>query len=238
MSLGPNRKRLSQEVVDGILDMIRGGRVALGRQIPTEGELASLFHVSRTAVREGVKALAAIGALEIQPGVGTFVRDPQPGPLRSLPLSHHPASVSTLLELLEFRRIVEPEIAALAAQRATPAQVAELERCVAALEAGVVLGVKPPEDLGFHLALAQAAHNSMLLDVSSLISRFYEGDVYLPDAEDVSGHRAICQAVAARDPGAARGAMRAHLDEIERRYHSAELGSAPITPASRKHAHG
>jgi len=213
MSSKPARKKLSQEVADGILEMIDEGEVSVGERIPTENELVDMFHVSRTAVREGVKSLIAIGVLETRRGVGTFVRDSQPGPLRLLNTSTTPTQ-SHLLDLLEFRRIVEPETAALAAQRRNTADLKELERCVVELEKGVARGEKPPEDLGFHLILARASHNSALLDTSSMIVRFYEGDVFLPDAADISEHRAIYEAVRDGDAQAARQAMRDHLDRM------------------------
>ena len=67
------RKKLSQEVSASILGMIERGEVPVGGQLPVEGNLVELFNVSRTSVREAVKSLAAVGVLEIRPGIGTFV---------------------------------------------------------------------------------------------------------------------------------------------------------------------
>jgi GntR family transcriptional regulator, transcriptional repressor for pyruvate dehydrogenase complex len=220
MSPQMRRKKLSQEVSEEILALIDNGEVVIGGQLPTETELIELFNVSRTSVREAVKSLAAFGIVEVRPGVGTFVVGARPGPLRSLPGRAYPISLSDLLEILEFRQIFEPEAAALAAQRATPEDISELHHCVEVLERGVAAGIRPPEDLGFHLALARATKNTALVDISSLTIRFYEQDVYLPNDLDVEGHREIYEAVKKSDPDAAREAMRAHLGEIERRYHA------------------
>ena len=222
------RRKLSQEVVDGILRMIDNGEILVGDRIPTENELATRFQVSRTAVREGVGSLVALGVLQTRRGIGTFIRDGLPGPLRQ-PGTSVPSSLSLLLDLLEFRLIVEPETAALAAQRRTAADLEELQRCVVELEKGVARGERPPEDLGFHLALAHAARNSALVDASSLIARFYEGDTQLPDALDIVEHRAIYEAVRAGDAGAARQRMRAHLSRmIQLRSHeSDETATSP-----------
>ncbi len=212
------RKKLSHEVSEKILALIDGGDVALGSQLPTESELVEMFKVSRTSVREAVKSLAALGVVEVRPGIGTFVVGARPGPLRSLPVWGGSISMFDLLQILEFRQIFEPEVAALAARRATPEDIEEMDRCVVALACGVAAGIRPPEDLGFHLALAHATKNDALVDVSSLTARFYEQDIYLPDELDVKGHREILEAVKNNDPDAARQAMRAHLDEVERRY--------------------
>lgn len=207
------RKKLSQEVIDGILEIIERGDLAVGDQIPTESELADLFEVSRTAVREGIKALIAVGILETQRGVGTFVRDSQLGPFRSF-ITSDPPTRTQILDLLEFRIIVEPETAALAAQRRTETDLKELKRCVVELEKGVARGVRPPEDLGFHLALARSTGNSALVDTSSMIARFYETDPFLPDELDISEHNAIYEAVQDRDSTAARQLMQAHLKRM------------------------
>jgi GntR family transcriptional repressor for pyruvate dehydrogenase complex len=218
MTQRTRRKKLSEEVGEHILTMIDEGEVAVGGQLPTEGDLVEMFNVSRTSVREAVKSLAAVGVLEIRPGMGTFVVGARPGPLRSLPGQSGPLNKSDLLELLEFRRIFEPEAAALAASRATPEDIKEMHRCVEELESGVAAGIRPPGDLGFHLALARATKNGAVVDVSSLTIRFYEQDVYMPDDLDVEGHREIYEAIKKGDPDAARQAMDAHLEEIERRY--------------------
>lgn len=218
MPTNDRRKRLSEEVSDGILEMIRGGEISPGDRIPTESELTTRFQVSRTAVREGVKTLTAIGVLETRRGIGTFVLDGQLGPLRYVDGMSSSHALSLLLELIEFRRIVEPETAALAAQRRTDADLIEMERCVVKLQEGVDLGIRPPEDLGFHLALARATSNSALIDTSFLLARFYQNDPSLPGEEDIASHRAIHEAVSDGDSDAARAAMLAHFDELEERY--------------------
>ena len=212
------RKRLFEEVANGLLDMVRTRQIQPGDRIPTEAEIAEMFQVSRTAVREGVKTLVALGVLKTRPGVGTFVVDSSMGPLRNPAEAANGAKLSVLLDLLEFRRIVEPETAALAAERRLASDIEELQRCVRALEKGIHLHVKPVEDMGFHLALAHAAHNASLLDATYLIFRFYENDPSLPDATDLDAHRSVCEAVQDRDPARARQAMLKHFAELERRY--------------------
>ncbi len=212
------RRKLSEEVSNGILDLIRQQKIKPGERLPIENEIAEMFQVSRTAVREGVRSLAAIGLLQTIPGRGTFVVDTHMGVLRNPLAEIGRADLSHLLDLLEFRRIVEPETAALAAQRRSPEDLQELERCVSVLEKSLPLGIKPPEDIGFHLALARASHNSALVDASFLIFRFYQNDPNLPDALDLVSHGAICQAVKNGDSAAARQAMLDHFQNLEKRY--------------------
>jgi GntR family transcriptional repressor for pyruvate dehydrogenase complex len=212
------RKKLFEEVSSGLMDMIRDQHIKPGEQIPIESEIADMFQVSRTAVREGIKTLVAIGFLETRPGIGTFVVNTHPGPLRNPIGIANGANLSELLELLEFRRIVEPETAALAAQRRSDEDVDELDRCVKELEKGILLGCKPPEDIGFHLALAKAAKNSAIMDATYLIFRFYENDNSLPDDTDLLAHRSIFEAVRDKDSSEARLIMHNHFDTLEKRY--------------------
>lgn len=225
---GRTRRKLYQEVADELLEMVRGDDYPPGARIPTETELADMFEVSRTAVREGVKSLVAIGVLETQRGRGTFVRDAQPGPLRYFNGPGRTPSLALLQDLLEFRLIVEPETAALAAERRDQSDIGELERCVLVLKEAVVngVGVKPAEDLGFHLALARATANSALIDTSSMIARFYESDPYPPDETDVDEHRAIFEAVRDAESAGARNAMRVHLQHQLDKYQASTDSSA------------
>ncbi len=213
----PTRKKLSHEVMEGILKKIEEGEVPIGGQLPPESELIEEFDVSRTSVREAVKSLTALGVLVIRPGVGTFVVGEVPGPLRMIPGQESLNGSTGLEDLMEFRLIYEPAAAALAALRSQPEEIDALETCVLALEKGVSEGIRPPEDLEFHLILARATRNSAIMDVSNLTARFYLNDTQLPDDMDVTGHRAVLEAIRNRDPEAARAAMQTHLTAIQGR---------------------
>jgi GntR family transcriptional repressor for pyruvate dehydrogenase complex len=212
------RKKLSEVVASSLLEMLRKKQIAPGDRLPTESELAENFQVSRTVVREGVKSLVAMGFLEIRRGIGTFVVDTQLGPLRDPLSGANGGEPSHLLELLEFRQIVEPESAALAARRRTEAELLEMERCVNALARGIRQGIKPPEDIGFHIALARATHNSAIIDATYLIFRFYQDDPSLPDQTDLDGHRSVYEAVRDGDPARARQGMLDHFATLHKRY--------------------
>jgi GntR family transcriptional regulator, transcriptional repressor for pyruvate dehydrogenase complex len=214
------RRKLSQEFVDELLAWLKIQQLTPGTKIPIEDELANMFNVSRTTVREGVKSLVAIGVLETRRGIGTFAKNPQPGPLRYFNGADQRDLASLLIDLLEFRIIVEPETAALAALRRTPADLVELHRCVEELKKAVSteVTIKIPEDLGFHLALARASANSALLDTSSMIARFYEDDLYPAHQEDVIEHQAIFEAIQTSNPELARERMHFHLNHQRDKY--------------------
>src|SRR5438105_13933720 len=120
--------RIYEEIVRQVKQMITEGRLKSGDQLPPERDLAEKFVVSRTSVREALRALESLGLIAIRPGEGTFVRevsiDALVGPLALMMTSQREA----IAELFEARRVLEPAIAALAASRATPDEVQEMER--------------------------------------------------------------------------------------------------------------
>src|SRR6267142_105801 len=121
VELGPIKStRIYEEIVRQVKQLIAEGRFKSGDRLPPERELAEKFVVSRTSVREALRALESLGLIDIRPGEGTFVRevsiDALVGPLALLMTSQREA----IGELFEARRVLEPAIAALAASRATP----------------------------------------------------------------------------------------------------------------------
>lgn len=202
---------VTRQVVEALYDALRSGQYGPGDRLPSEPALAAAYGVGRSAVREAIRELLTLDVVEIRHGKGTFVRELPPG-LQVPPASFHEAlERKVALELLEVRLIMEPEVAALAAERASAQDVARLRRDVEGLRASLGRG-KPPEDLGFHLDLVRAAHNAALLRISSPIIAFYERDEGMPSQRDVDEHTAVIEAIERGDPEGARRAMRAHLD--------------------------
>jgi GntR family transcriptional repressor for pyruvate dehydrogenase complex len=188
--------------------------------LPSEQQLAQSLGVGRSAVREAVRELMALNALEIRPGKGTFVLTMRADLLLRPDSFHQALERNVSLELLEVRMIVEPAAAALAAARATESDIKRLTRDVERLREALDSGqtTRPPEDLGFHLDLVRAAHNSALHRISTAIIAFYEHDEANPTVRDYNEHRSVLQAIKARDASAARRAIEAHLQvEIESR---------------------
>src|SRR5512134_1163634 len=120
--------RIYEEIVRQVKDLIAQGRLKSGDQLPPERDLAEKFRVSRTSVREALRALQGRGLIEIRAGEGAFVRDVSVEtliePLALVILPHREA----VGELFEARRLIEPSIAALAARRATREEIAEMDR--------------------------------------------------------------------------------------------------------------
>ncbi|MGC2294879.1 MAG: FadR/GntR family transcriptional regulator, partial [Candidatus Acidiferrales bacterium] len=153
--------RLYEQIVQQIEDSILKGTLKSGDQLPSERELALKFGVSRTAVREAVKALHEKGLVEAYSGRGTFITNGTSEAVRqSINLMLRIDQSDGSESLAEVRQILEPEIAALAATRIQAPQIALMREAFSVMNSAL----KDPDayieaDLDFHLALAEAAEN-------------------------------------------------------------------------------
>lgn len=214
--------RLYELIVEQIEQSIRTGQLKPGDQLPAERELAQRFNVSRTAVREAVKALGEKGLVEAQPGRGTFIIDGTAHAIRqSLDRLLTMGQLDGSAYLVEVREILEPEIAARAAARAQDKHLAAMREAIAEMDASLDDGDRFIEaDLDFHLALAEATENPIILNlIDSIVGLLREQRMRIFDSGDgpVHGqfhHKRILEAVERRDPDASRRAMRAHLDQV------------------------
>lgn len=215
--------RIYAEIVRQVKTMIAEGRLKSGDRLPPERDLAQKFVVSRTSVREALRALETLGLLEIRPGEGTFVRATSVDALVE-PLALAMASQREAIgELFEARCLLEPAIAGLAAERATPDEVREMERILAAQASEVAGGGTGVEqDARFHAAIATAAHNRTITlivnRIMDVLTQSREESLSIAGRPERShhDHRAILAAIARRDPRAARQAMLEHLVAVER----------------------
>lgn len=215
-------QRLYERVAEKILLLIQDGVWRPGDRLPPERELAQGFGVSRTVVREALKVLEAQGVLESMTGSGVYVR--------SADFSIVSKSIHTYLQLLsqenvelkvvEIRRVLEIEIAALAAQRATPAQLEELrEICLEMRRHADSSRTLAELDFRLHLALARATQNDLFeMLLTPLMEQLHDYYLYVWDSygerpldKVFAQHEALIEAVQAGDPEAARQAMAAHL---------------------------
>ena len=232
--LGPIKStRIYEEIVRQVKQLIAEGRLKSGDRLPPERELAEKFVVSRTSVREALRALESLGLIEIRAGEGTFVRqvslDALVGPLALMMTSQREA----IGELFEARRVLEPAIAALAASRATPDEVQEMERILESQAREVAAGrTGLAEDAAFHTAVGAAAHNHAITRIvhaiMDLLTQSREESLNTPGRPTRShqDHRRILQAIAKRDPSAARQAMLDHQVAVE----ALVLGTASERP--------
>lgn len=214
------RRLLFESVAEKLESLILSGELKPGEKLPSEHELARQFGVSRNVVREGLRSLIEQGLVTVRPGDGVYVQAPDQSVvveafLRYMQLNRAENWVD---ELYEVRRLLEPEIAALAAQRATPEDISALED---ALERMRIHQDDPQEwaqaDWDFHSALARASHNSLLLILLKPLHRqllrvFAEGWYHSKPFESrLRFHAEIIDPVRARDPQAAREAVHALL---------------------------
>lgn len=206
--------RLFHSVADKITRLIESGLFPPGTRLPGERELAERLEVSRVTIREAEIALQAIGRIEIRMGSGAYVCEKQPTGSNTLP------DVSAF-ELTEARSLFESEAAALAATNITDETLARLDILVEQMSDDTEPQAATDADREFHLAIAQASHNEAVLYTIKNLWRMrnelpavrtsYES-VCIKDANyRVREHRAILNALKARDPAAARTAMRQHF---------------------------
>lgn len=221
-----NGRRLSDRVADRLLQHILEADLQPGDRLPTEAELGRQFEVSRTVIREAVRSLAARGVVDARPGVGLSVARVDPSAAsESLRLVVRGSSDLTYDRVHEVRRTLEIELARLAALRATDEDVAELTRIHAAQVASYDDIDKAAHlDVQFHRALAALTRNELFVIMVDSLS-----DVMLQvrlQAMPMPGdrergfveHQAILDAIAARDPVAARRAMVTHLRSAEHEF--------------------
>ncbi len=219
------RDALSVQVVDQIGGWIVSGTNVPGDVLPSEQALSEQFGVSKTVIREAMKVLASKGLVTIRQGIGTTVNlREQWNPFDPLILLHSQQG-TTFTDLLQARRILEPEVAALACARSNdPEFIARLTDAVE--KGGQVTTVEEHVrfDLAFHLALADATGNQMLVIMMNSIGQFLrssrEALFHVPGSlgRSIEFHREIRDAVAAGNADAARDAMRRHLRQVEDDY--------------------
>lgn len=214
--------RLYEQIVQQIEESVQKGALKPGDQLPAERDLAQQFGVSRTAVREAIKTLHEKGLVEALPGRGTFITSGTTHSMRQsldrILKSGHPDGTAWLVE---FREILEPEIAGLAATRAGEEDLAAMREAVRVMDAAQ----RDPEafieaDLDFHLALAEAAANPLILSlIDSIVGLLREQrmQIFYTGGGPARGqihHKRILVAVERKDAQGAREAMRLHLLQV------------------------
>jgi len=227
--------RLYEQIVQQIEDSVLKGTLKPGDQLPAERELAQQLGVSRTAVREAVKTLREKGLVEAYSGRGTFITDGTSQAARqSFDLMVKLGQQEGSPHLAELRLILEPAIAALAAVRSKEEDIATMREAVAVMDRAQ----KDPEayieaDLDFHLALAEAVANPLILSlIDSIVGLLREQRMKIFNVEGGPQrgqvhHKRILEAMERRDSEMARGAMRAHLEQVRE-----DCKAPPGIPAS------
>lgn len=220
--LRPIRKtRAYEEIVRQLQSFISRGELKPGDRLMTERQLAEQFRVSRVTVRQALSVLQAMGLVESRIGNGTFAGDARAPTVTVLASMLNPPR-SSLLEQLELRRLIEPEVARLAADRATAAHIKQMARFITAQQRMMKEG-RPfvDEDSAFHLAIARSAGNDLVLrmmeSIHELLRESREQSLRTQSgmARSLAGHRRIIDAIGRHDPKAAQKTMLRHLLEVE-----------------------
>lgn len=225
------RTNLSDAVYQHLLTMIRDGRLKPGDRLPSELELTKKLGVSRTALREGIKALAGINMLVIMPGRGTFVND-DPDILVGPEALEAALQGETLKSVNAVRRILDTGIARHAAVAATDQDLQAMASALHTMEAS--LQSDPPDkvlasegDEAFHLALCAATHNKILEKiawplVSHAMLRRWRTIRFTADSIRwaLEGHREIYDAICKRDPDGAAERMVRHLELGDEKFYN------------------
>jgi GntR family transcriptional repressor for pyruvate dehydrogenase complex len=218
-----NTARLSEQIVEQIETLIVSGQLKSGDRLPAERDLCERFGVSRTVIREATRSLQEKGLVAIRPGVGTFIYDGMSGIMRqSLERMVLIDKQQGLENLIQVREMLEPAIAAIAAHKAEPADIAALLAAIKTMDESMHdVEAFVAADHEFHLALAHATKNQLivyLIDsiVDSLTQqrrRTFLGGKGGP-MRGQEYHKRICAAIRAHDGDLARALMLEHLQQV------------------------
>ncbi|WP_338623556.1 FadR/GntR family transcriptional regulator [Selenomonas sp. TAMA-11512] len=199
-----------------IIKYITDNNLQPGEKLPTESSFIQILHVGRGTLREAIKQLNSRNVLESRQGSGTYVSDKRGIPQDPLGLTFLKNDPSLVRDLIDVRLMFEPEIAALAAHAATPAQIAEIEHCCTVVEQLIDAG-KPydEEDLAFHSSIAKASGNLVVVNLVPIIYTSIRSSI-LATSNSLSKetriyHRKCMEAIKAHDMAGARYAMLMHL---------------------------
>jgi GntR family uxuAB operon transcriptional repressor len=212
--------RLYRVVADRIDALIRSENLAAGTRLPPERELATRLGVSRASLREALIALELGGRVEVRGGSGVYIC--AAAPVQPVEIGPGP------FEVLAARRLIEPEVCAMAARVATDGAIDAILRAVEAMERNHdIYASNELADREFHLSIARASGNSALVGTfdylweqrGRLWHRLKEHfQTEQLRQETLLDHRRIFAAIAAHDAAGARTAMRAHLERVTRTF--------------------
>ncbi len=238
------RTVVTDEITKRLVSLILDEGLKPGDKLPSERVLMKRFDVGRSSLREAIKTLTALGAVEISVGEGMFVGR------GDMSIVSKPLSWALLMgegstrEVIDARRIVEVELAGMAAIQATDQEIAEMGACLAAMRADLDKGAEiySRSDLELHMSVARAAHNRVLFHVLNTlrqILRVWIVDVisgYEDKFESYNEHVPIYEAIRRHDVPAARSAMAKHLESVGGRLLAVVITqqgrSSPSAPAA------
>ena len=220
-------ERLSDRLAARLIQQIESGGLQPGERLPSEAQMAATHGVSRSVVREAMHQVKSRGMVRARQGSGVFVSF-QP---RQRPLAFDPKvleSMEAVVQVVELRRVLEGEMAALAAQRATRTQIGAIRRALQTVDAVTRAGaLAVEEDFAFHRTIGAATGNPQFVRLLSFIEQYLLDAMRITKGNEArraewmaqvhDEHHAIYEAIAARNPAAARRAAIRHHRGGERR---------------------
>lgn len=216
------RKTLDSAILDSLAAFVEERGIAPGGRLPSERVLGEALGVGRSSVREALKRWEALGIISLQQGRGAFLNVPVSPNLLHVPLVlARPSKVRNLLQILQVRRALEGEAAAVCATSAGDVAVLEIGAALLRLEAAHAAGNGAREDWEFHQSIYQATGNpffpQIIQSMRDLLHQLWENALHLPDFAEASHpfHRTMYEAIARRDAGAARAEAWKLIDSVE-----------------------
>lgn len=213
------RETVSRELTRKLVDhLVQDGQLQPGDRLPSERQLAEMLGIGRAAVREALKSLAFLGLIEVRQGAGSYVKEPGSDLLPQIIEWGMLLGERKVMDLIEARSYIETVVASLAAERRDAEDLARIERHLNAMSDAKTTSDFVDADVAFHLALAEAAGNSVFSDILSSVQSLLR--VWITRVIDEAGttepthqeHFAVFGAVSVGDAGAARVAMQHHMD--------------------------
>lgn len=218
----PAPERLSQRVVAEVRELLASGELAPGDRLPPERELVERFGVSRGSLREALRELEILGLVQARQGAGTYVRAVDSRELMAPFRTVVALSSAAAEDVVAFRRMFEPEVAAMAAVNAGDEERSLLQQALRRYDRALGDHDAVGADVDFHEAVARCSGNPLVIAVQhALAELFSEFRAHLVDATYerdhvvARGHQAVFGAIVAGDADAARDAMARHLGQVE-----------------------
>lgn len=220
--LGPIKSQtLDSAVIDRLAAYVEEARIALGQKLPSERMLCARLEVSRPTVREALKRWEALGIVEMRKGSGVFLRKSVGRNILHVPLVLSQLSkVKGLLYGLQIRRALEGEAAAICAASASPDRIAMIEKALIKMESAHARGNSSEEDWEYHQSIIEATGNPLFTQIiqsmRDLVHQFWENPLQIPNFAEASFpfHRTMFDAIARRDPQAARAEALKIIDSV------------------------
>lgn len=216
-SLNEDKMSLSMKVATQIEELIIERKLSVGEKLPNEFEMAKQLNVGRGSIREAIKILVSRNVVEIKRGCGTFVCD-KPGLVKDpLGFAFTKNRLKLALDIYEFRMIMETEMAALAAERASDEEIKEIERAAIEVEELCEMGLDHKEkDVFLHELIAKSTKNQVMINIMPVILSGVELFISITDStlkkETILTHRMIVDAIKERNPEKAKVAMSKHIE--------------------------